>query len=66
MCGVDTSFWMKSFRPIFLSLMKAEETKTKTEGWHRCRRTDRQEPGNKSRKKNSFFYDDIQYKALGL
>lgn len=23
MCGVDTSFWMKSFRPIFLSLMKA-------------------------------------------
>lgn len=22
-CGVDTSFWMKSFSPIFLSLMKA-------------------------------------------
>lgn len=24
-CGVDTSFWMKSFRPIFLSLMKAAD-----------------------------------------
>lgn len=32
MCGVDTSLWRKSFRPIFLSLMKAadgEEAKVK-------------------------------------
>lgn len=31
MCGVDTSFWMKSFSPIFLSLMKAADGERREE-----------------------------------
>jgi len=29
MGGLETSFWMKSFKPIFLSLIKAEMKKEK-------------------------------------